>query len=156
VLDLSIDARTGARYSDYLREHLIAAHRVLSPALRELSLAIVPGGKMAEVHETFLNVPEPTDVLTFELERSGGKVISGEVVICLSVARAVARANGRPVREELLLYALHGMLHLCGFDDKTRRGYTAMHAREDAILIGLGVGAVFQTPTKSNAMPGAG
>jgi hypothetical protein len=47
------------------------------------------------------------------------------------------------VRDELLLYAVHGMLHLCGYDDRTDRDFAAMHRREDHILSRLGVGAIF-------------
>ena len=43
----------------------------------------------------------------------------------------------------LLLYALHGMLHLCGFDDRTAAGFKRMHGTEDRILTRLGVGPVF-------------
>jgi rRNA maturation RNase YbeY len=151
-LHLEIDAQVGARYVEYLREHLLAAHRLGAPGLRELSVAIVGARKMGELHDTYLKIPEPTDVLTFELEHGrNGKVMSGEVVVCLPVAREMARVNRRAVREELLLYALHGMLHLGGFDDRTRKGYAAMHAMEDEILIRLGVGPVFQASSKSTA-----
>ena len=47
-------------------------------------------------------------------------------------------------RDEVLLYALHGVLHLCGYDDRTDRDFAAMHRREDEILERLGVGAIFR------------
>jgi probable rRNA maturation factor len=43
-----------------------------------------------------------------------------------------------------LLYSLHGMLHLCGFDDRTEPDFRRMHQTEDEILTRLGVGPVFQ------------
>jgi len=52
---------------------------------------------------------------------------------------------------ELLLYALHGMLHLCGFDDRTDRGFRTMHRREDDILTALGFGPVFAAQPKSSS-----
>jgi hypothetical protein len=52
------------------------------------------------------------------------------------------------VERELLLYALHGMLHLAGFDDRTARGFATMHRTEDDILTRLGVGPVFSAPGK--------
>ena len=61
-------------------------------------------------------------------------------------ARRRARAEGVPVERELLLYALHGMLHLAGFDDRTDRDFAAMHRTEDDILTRIGVGAVFSPP----------
>lgn len=56
---------------------------------------------------------------------------------------ASARRLGHPMAHELLLYALHGLLHLSGFDDRTDSEFAAMHAREDEILTRLGVGPVF-------------
>ena len=100
---------------------------------------------MSALHERFMNLPGPTDVLTFPLEfDAGGRVTAGEVVVCVPEARRRAKEHGVAVRDELLLYALHGMLHLCGFDDRTARGYARMHRTEDDILTRLGIGAVFQ------------
>jgi ssRNA-specific RNase YbeY (16S rRNA maturation enzyme) len=48
-----------------------------------------------------------------------------------------------PPRMELLLYALHGMLHLSGFDDRTDRDFALMHRTEDSILESLGFAPVF-------------
>jgi probable rRNA maturation factor len=96
------------------------------------------------LHEEFMGVAGPTDVLTFELDHDArGRVVAGEVVVCVPYARREARRRGVAVEKELLLYALHGMLHLCGFDDRTDRDFAIMHRREDEILKKLGVGAVF-------------
>jgi probable rRNA maturation factor len=132
----------------YLRRHLQAAHALLRPALKELSLALVGDRKMAALHQQFLGIPGPTDVLTFPLELDKKKrPITGEVVICVPEARRQYRQR-RPdvtmLRKELLLYALHGMLHLCGFDDRTESDFHQMHQREDEILSQLGVGTVFK------------
>jgi probable rRNA maturation factor len=101
---------------------------------------------MAQLHERFMGIPGPTDVLTFPLdEDAGGRVTAGEVVVC--VPEAVRRANfeGHPPERELLLYALHGLLHLCGYDDRTAGGFRRMHRTEDMILTQLGIGPVFET-----------
>ena len=117
---------------------------MLRPPLAELSLALVGDRRMSALHEQFLNLPGPTDVLTFPLETDRrGRPLSGEVVVCVPEARRRARELGTDERREALLYALHGMLHLGGFDDRTPRGYRTMHATEDAILSRLGVGPVF-------------
>jgi rRNA maturation RNase YbeY len=142
--DLSINAETGIQYVPYVRKHLRAAHRILRPPLRDLSLALVGDGRMSALHKDFLGVPGPTDVLTFPLEEDRrGRVLAGEVVVCVPEARRQARARGLAVERELLLYALHGMLHLTGFDDRTDAGYRAMHRTEDMILSQLGVGQTF-------------
>ena len=133
---------------------------MLRPPLCELSLALVGDRRMAELHEQFLGIPGPTDVLTFPLEtdRRGG-VTAGEVVVCVPQASRRARTEGVSVERELLLYALHGMLHLAGFDDRTDPDFAAMHRTEDDILTRLGVGPVFSnagTRARETVLPRGG
>jgi probable rRNA maturation factor len=143
-LHLDIHAKTGTQYIPSLKRHLLKAHAILNSPLSDLSIAIVAAKEMADLHQQFLNEPGPTDVLTFELEHNArNKVISGEIVICHTVAQTQARKLNHSVADELLLYALHGLLHLSGFDDRTPAAYKVMHAREDEILTRLGVGPLF-------------
>jgi rRNA maturation RNase YbeY len=147
-LILTVTADIGNRYAAALRYRLRQAHAVLRPALRELSVAIVGDRAMARLHEQFMGIPGPTDVLTFELDHDArGRVIGGEGVIPLGEARRQAKLRGHPIERELLLYAIHGMLHLCSFDDRSGSGFAAMHRMEDHILESIGVGAVFARPT---------
>ena len=149
-LSIDVSARTGKAQVPYLRRNLRRAHAILRPPLRELSLALVGNARMADLHAQFMNVTGPTDVLTFELDHDArGRVTAGEVVVCVPHALREAARRGVPPRDELLLYALHGMLHLCGYDDLTDRDFAKMHEREDQILNELGVGAVFSVmPTE--------
>lgn len=143
-VDLSISAPVGRAHGTYLRTNLPRVLALLDPALRELSVALVGLRTMADLHERFMGIDGPTDVLTFELEHDGeGRVVAGEVVVCVPYALAQARERQIPPRHEVLLYALHGILHLCGFDDRTERAFAAMHRREDEILTQLGIGRVF-------------
>lgn len=144
MFSLDISASTGKSHVAYLRAHLLRAREMLKTPLEELSLALVGDRRMAELHERFMNVKGPTDVLTFELEHDArGRVSAGEVIVCVPFAVRAAKKEKVPVRKELLLYALHGMLHLCGFDDRNDADFAQMHQREDEILKRLGVGAVF-------------
>ena len=149
---LTVSAAAGAAHVPFVRRHLRAAHRILRPPLKELSVAFVGDRRMSDLHERFMNVPGPTDVLTFPLDVDGpGRVLSGEVVVCVPEARRQAKERKVPLERELLLYALHGMLHLCGFDDRTDRGFRTMHRREDDILTALGFGPVFAAQPKSSS-----
>ncbi len=99
---------------------------------------------MADLHVRFMGVAGPTDVLTFPLDEDGdGRVTAGEVVVCVPEARRRARDEGHPAAAEVLLYAVHGLLHLCGYDDRTAADFRRMHRTEDDILGRLGVGPVF-------------
>lgn len=129
----------------YLHRHLQAAHALLSPPLKELSIALVGDRKMAALHQQFLGISDPTDVLTFPLELDArNRTIAGEIIICVPEARRQSRRYSVTLRQEVLLYALHGMLHLCGFDDRTESDFRKMHRKEDEILDQLGVGPVFR------------
>jgi probable rRNA maturation factor len=140
-LALAIHAATGKELVPYLRKKLLEAHKVLGGVLGELSVALVGDRRMSQLHEQFMGISGPTDVLTFPLEQDArGRVTSGEVIVCVPEARRRARG---PLREEVLLYALHGMLHLSGFDDRTESAYRTMHRMEDDILTRIGVGRVF-------------
>jgi probable rRNA maturation factor len=133
---------------------LLRAYELLRPPLRELSLALVNDRRMAALHEQFMGIPGPTDVLTFPLDEDDrGNVTAGEVVVCVPEARRQAKERGVDVERELLLYALHGMLHLCGYDDRTTPAFRTMHATEDRILTQLGVGPVFNPGTPPAAPP---
>ena len=135
----------------FLRRHLRAAYRILRPPLRELSVALVGDAKISALHEQFMGIAGPTDVLTFPLDLDArGRPVAGEVVICVAEARRRAKEHGASLERELLLYALHGLLHLCGYDDKTDASFRAMHRTEDQILTRLGVGPVF-APGKATA-----
>jgi probable rRNA maturation factor len=144
---LQIRARVGSRHVPFLRSRLRRARQMINAPLRELSLALVNDAQISQLHHTYMNLAGPTDVLTFPLDQDArGRALSGEVVVCVPEARRRARELGTRVEHELLLYALHGMLHLAGFDDRTARAFARMHRMEDSLLSRLGVGPVFRPP----------
>jgi probable rRNA maturation factor len=148
ILDLTITARAGRTHVNFLKNMLRRAHALLQSPLNELSIALVADRQMSQLHEKFMNDSSPTDVLTFPLdEDSRGRATSGEIVINVSQALRESRRRGISVQNELLLYALHGMLHLMGMDDRTDAEFDRMHRLEDRILGKLGVGAVFDPET---------
>lgn len=141
---ISITALAGRNYVSYLRRHLRRARPLVGGTLDELSVVLVGDRTMAGLHQRFMDIATPTDVLSFAMDTdSRGRATSGEVVLCVPEARRRAGRAQADVVRELLLYALHGWLHLCGLDDRTPTGYRSMHRREDDILARLGVGRVF-------------
>jgi len=144
MFDLSISARAGREFVPYLSKKIRAARGVMKTPLVELSVALVGDKTMSDLHLRFMSIPGPTDVLTFPLDvDERGRATSGEIVICVPEARRRARAHGSEPARELLLYAVHGMLHLYGWDDQTPAEFKAMHREEDKILTRIGVGAVY-------------
>lgn len=148
---VSVNAQTAKSFAPHVARQLRRAARQLKPKLNELSVAFVSDERMRALHHRYMGIDSATDVLTFELDHDPrGKVVSGEVVVCVPEARRQARLRGTRAQDEVLLYSLHGMLHLCGYDDKTAAGFKRMHRMEDRILTQLGVGKVFD---HANAQP---
>jgi probable rRNA maturation factor len=149
---LSITAQTGRTYVPFLRKHVTAAHRLLGSPLSELSIALVGDRKMVELHREFMSIDGPTDVLTFPIDSDArGRVTSGEVVICIPYARQAAQERKIPPEREVLLYAIHGMLHLLGHDDRTASAYRTMHRTEDDLLTKMGLGPVFSPASPASS-----
>ena len=122
---------------------------MLRAPLQELGVVFVGDRRMKALHQQFMGLGTTTDVLTFAIDEDDkGRAISGEVYVCIAEARRQAKLRGVPVEHELLLYALHGLLHLCGLDDRTAPEYRKMHHTEDGILTRLGIGKVFAKPIK--------
>lgn len=112
----------------------------------QINLAIVDDRRMAEMHQQYSNEPGSTDVLTFDLrdQLDGAQIpVEGDIVICSDVAARQAQQRGHDTRLELLLYAVHGLLHLLGEDDHDPADYQKMHQREDELLKRAGLGPVF-------------
>ena len=96
----------------------------------EISLAFVDNPTIHRLNRRYLDHDEPTDVLSFPLSEPKSKKLQGELVIGAEVALAQAQERGHDVQAELALYVIHGLLHLCGFDDRTDRDAAAMRERE--------------------------
>lgn len=97
---------------------------------------------MAAAHARYAGVEGTTDVLTFSLAPSGAPV-DADVMVCLDEAERQGERLGHLPRRELLLYALHGLLHALGFDDHDDASFKTMHDTEDRLLEELGVGRTF-------------
>src|SRR5262245_59788863 len=82
-----------------------------------ISLAFVDNPTIHRLNKQFLNHDEPTDVITFPMSRSGATTLEGEVVIGVEVGIEEAARRGHDVHTEVTLYLIHGLLHLCGYDD---------------------------------------
>ncbi|HLN28810.1 MAG TPA: rRNA maturation RNase YbeY [Gemmataceae bacterium] len=105
----------------------------------EISLAFVDNATIHQLNKRYLQHDEPTDVLTFPLSEPSSRKLAGEIVIGAEVALAQAQAQGHDVQAELALYVIHGILHLCGYEDKSSADAIKMHQRERHYLRLLGL-----------------
>jgi probable rRNA maturation factor len=103
-----------------------------------ISLAIVDDVSIHVLNRRHLDHDWPTDVLSFILDDDGDH-LEGEVILSADTAAAAAEELGHSAAEEHLLYVIHGMLHLVGYDDKSDADAQRMRAAEARYLGQFGV-----------------
>ena len=99
-----------------------------------LEVSLVDDATIADIHQDFMKIPGPTDVITFPY----GEL--GEIFIGVETARRQAREFGRTLPQEISLYLIHGILHLAGYDDQTDDGASEMDALQEDLLTQYGKG----------------
>ncbi|GAA4124637.1 rRNA maturation RNase YbeY [Knoellia locipacati] len=90
----------------------------------DLCLRLVDEAAMETLHVQWMDLPGPTDVMSFPMDelrpgRDGDEPeegVLGDIVLCPSVAEKQAATAGHATEEELLLLTTHGILHLLGYD----------------------------------------
>ena len=103
----------------------------------DLSVAFVGDREIAKVHAEFMDDPTVTDVITFVGESNALEPFAGEIVINVDQARRAGPEHGQSAKAELLLYLVHGWLHLAGYRDKKPAEAKAMRAAEARCLAWL-------------------
>jgi probable rRNA maturation factor len=148
---------TNAPDARFLTTHLRALLKLLKITSGNWSITFVCDQEMKQLHARTMNDPTTTDVLTFDLrdpptiKNKNLKIknsVDLDTVICLDEARRRAKELKHPLTHELLLYALHSLLHVQGYDDLTPKDAQKMHRREDQLLVALGIGAVYRKQQK--------
>ena len=99
----------------------------------EVSVAVVDDATIQRINRDFLSHDYPTDVLSFALEETDER-LEGEIILSAETAVRNAREFGQPVANELLLYAIHGALHLVGYEDKAESSAGKMRAAEERYM----------------------
>ena len=98
------------------------------PLPANLSIVFVSPQRMRRLNKKYLGHDYVTDVITFDY---------GEIIICPQVAAANAKQHKTSTEKELVLYAIHGILHLAGYDDHKPKDIKQMRAKEQEILSSL-------------------
>lgn len=121
----------------WLTERLTRALALVAKPIGAVSIRIVDDEEMTRLHQRFMNDATTTDVLSWSETNDRG-ALEVELALCADEAERQARAHGHARRDELLLYAVHGVLHAAGFDDGTSDECERMRAEEARIIEGLG------------------
>jgi len=95
------------------------------PDLDMVEVSIVDDPTIAQVHVDFMDIPGATDVITFA---------HGEIVVSADTAKSYGAEFGNPFERELMLYIVHGLLHLSGHEDADPQEREIMEAGQNRIL----------------------
>jgi len=83
----------------------------------EISIAFVGDAEIKKINQAYRGLDRPTDILSF----TGEEDYFGEIIINYSQIKRQAGEFGNSAREEMIFTLVHGLLHLLGYDDKTKK-----------------------------------
>jgi probable rRNA maturation factor len=108
-----------------------------------MTVALVPDARVRALNRRYRRKDRATDVLSFPADEPGQL---GDVVIAAGVARRQAQASGHSLQTELRVLALHGLLHLLGYDHERDEGRMARIERKLRRKGGLQEGVIERAP----------
>ena len=111
-----------------------AALAAKEASCKEISFAFVGKEEITEMHGEYFDDPTPTDCITFPIDPAGPESFLGEVIVCPEVAQEYAKEHGLSVEEETILYMIHGILHLLGYEDIDDADREEMRKQEALVL----------------------
>jgi probable rRNA maturation factor len=113
----------------------------------KLSIAFVDNNEIKRLNKKYFNSNEVTDVIAFPLSNHNNS-LNGEIVVSVETAVDTAVIENVDIEGEIILYIVHGLLHLLGYSDVNRDDAIIMHEKESNILKALG----YNMPTVENGL----
>ena len=111
----------------------------------EFNIIIVNEDKIHELNKTYRNIDRPTDVISFALEDDDtvmspeGVRVLGDIYICIEKVHSQASDYGHSFERELTFLAVHGLLHLLGYDHMTKEEEEVMFKKQEEVLDYYGI-----------------
>jgi probable rRNA maturation factor len=103
----------------------------------EVNVSFVDDDYMTELHIKWMDEPGTTDVLSFPMdmpETPGEAVTLGDIVISPVVAAEQAKAQGHSIEHEIFILAVHGLLHIIGYDHAEKSEEKVMFDLQEKIV----------------------
>jgi len=116
-----------------------------------ISVAVVDDPTLRDLNRRYLNHDYNTDVLSFLLDENGGQ-LDGEVIVSADTAMTSALEFAWSAGDELLLYVIHGTLHLTGSDDHSDADRGRMRRKEMQYLKRLGLNSECADPERESRL----
>ena len=112
----------------------------------ELSVTFVDKEEIQQINKIYRDKDKVTDVISFALEEDEPEItgleiprVLGDIIICKDVAQEQATTYGHSFERELGFLALHGFLHLLGYDHMNEEDEKKMFGRQETILTAYGL-----------------
>jgi probable rRNA maturation factor len=122
------------------RKAITEAAAVLSTPAAELAILLTDDSAMCLLNRAWRGVDAPTNVLSFPTSRTGGDgSLIGDIVLAYETIAAEARAQGKPFADHVAHLAVHGFLHLLGYDHVRKKDAEAMERVERDVLRRLAI-----------------
>lgn len=143
LVDEGVEADLELSWLEAIARKVLAAEDV--GARTEMGLVISSGERVRELNRDYRGRDEPTDVLAFSAREEAdglppfipppdGVLHLGEVIISYPQALIQAEEHGHPLKKELAILLIHGLLHLLGYDHEKSDAERKMQAREKELL----------------------
>jgi probable rRNA maturation factor len=148
---------------DLLRQAAAAVLTAQNVRSAQISLVLTDDAEIRQINREFLGHDYPTDVISFLLTEAspatktidGEAQIDGELIISTETAQRVAAEQGCDAASEVVLYVVHGLLHLCGYDDQTESDRFLMRQHEHEILTRLNLHLGDRAPLLARGIDGS-
>ena len=123
-----------------IRRAIAKAAAVLSTRKAELAIVLTDDSAIRQLNRAWRGVDAATNVLSFPAGRSGGDPsLIGDIVLAYETIASEARAEGKPFAHHLAHLAVHGFLHLLGYDHERKADAETMERLERDILRRLAI-----------------
>ena len=116
-----------------LKKFIEAAFRKEKKKLKSLNYIFCDDEELLQINRHYLKHDYYTDIITFELSNKG-QPMEGEVYISIDRVKDNSERLSQPFNKELHRVLFHGVLHLCGYKDKSEREKKIMRQMEDALI----------------------
>lgn len=127
------DVKYVLRDKGHIRDWLIRVARIEKATIEELNIILCSDGFLYRMNVEHLGHRTLTDIITFDYS-SSRKSLNGEMYISIDRVRENAKALKINIKDEIHRVIVHGLLHQCGYSDKSPHKKEVMRRREDKAL----------------------
>ena len=156
IIDISVDETLTEDVPDELLESVASLARCAwswinkSEETAEISLLLTGDAHMRELNKIYRDQDRPTNVLSFVSEEveapkaDNAPILLGDIVLAYGIIGEEAKRHGKTFADHICHMAVHGVLHLAGYDHETGAEAEKMRVLETEILAAAGIGDPYQ------------